>query len=72
MTESTRGRVLSSEQVRLSAQPVRVGGRTAANGDDGADAPGVQEVRNAAGDIVEIHVRCACGDVTVIACDYAA
>jgi hypothetical protein len=35
-------------------------------------SPDVSVQRNAQGDDVEIHVRCACGQTTVIDCQYPA
>ncbi|MFY9254986.1 MAG: hypothetical protein WAO83_16170 [Fuerstiella sp.] len=33
-------------------------------------SPSVDVVRNNAGDVIQIMVRCACGEVTNINCDY--
>ena len=71
MSDTTRGRVISGGQVRLSTQAIRVGGHSGA---EAAGSPGVgnvREVRDAAGNVAEIHVQCECGKVTVVACDYA-
>jgi hypothetical protein len=70
--ENSRSRVLSGTQVRLSTNPIRVGG---ARPSPAACEPGkatVQEVRDAGGRLKEIHVQCECGVVTVVGCDYAA
>ncbi len=71
MTETTKGRVIAGGQVRLSPQAVRVGSPSAASGDGKPGVASVRVVRDAAGSIVEIHVQCECGKVTVVACDYS-
>lgn len=81
MTEVARGRVFRERDVAVSSQPVRIGGRSLpasepgaqpATGSDTAGEATVREVRDQQGRVIEIHVRCACGSTSVIACDYAA
>ena len=79
MSEASRNRILSGGDVRVSAAPVRVGVNSpfGANGTpshqhgDTDGAPQVKEVRDAAGNVTQIHVQCACGQTTVIECEYA-
>jgi hypothetical protein len=74
MIEAGKRRVLSGKQVQVSNQPIRVGGGTA-NVTSAAATEGntssVREIRDAHGNISEIHVQCECGCVTVLQCDYA-
>ncbi|MEZ6061530.1 MAG: hypothetical protein R3C19_14385 [Planctomycetaceae bacterium] len=67
---STRGRVLSQADVRVSSAPVRVGEDSPAGHAhvDGVASVSVQRDTN--GDVVEIHFRCACGETTVVNCKY--
>jgi len=79
MSEASRSKILSGGDVRISAAPVRVGANSAFGSNAGmphhhGDADGtpkVQEVRDASGNVTEIHVQCGCGQTTVIACEYA-
>ena len=71
MIETTKRRVLSGEQVRVHNQPVRVGGPATGSAACDAGAANVREIRDASGNIAEIHVQCECGSVTVLYCDYA-
>ncbi len=78
MTEATRNRILSGGEVRVSAAPIRVGANSAMGMQSGSPhtngeahhAPTVKEVRDAAGNVTQIHVQCGCGQTTVIECEY--
>lgn len=73
MVQQPRGRVLSQADVRVSTAPIRVGDDSPAAAAAHVHAsPDVSVQRNAQGDVVEIHVRCACGQTTVIDCQYPA
>lgn len=70
MFETGKRRVLTVDQVKVSNQPVRVGGAARNNApEDSADA-NVSEIRDAHGRISEIHVQCKCGCETVVECEY--
>lgn len=66
---TSRGRVLSSQQVRFSDAPVRLGQKSGCR----TEAANVS-VRTdpETGDIVAIVVQCGCGEVTVVECNYGA
>lgn len=64
---SSRGRVLSSQQVRFSEAPVRLGQQTRCSKD--ASTVSVQTDPDT-GDVVAIVVHCGCGEVTVVECAY--
>ncbi|MEQ9407233.1 MAG: hypothetical protein RIK87_05880 [Fuerstiella sp.] len=72
MIEGSRSRVLSGKDVRVSAAPVRVGGRTIHHDHQDAESgpATLREVRDADGNITEIHLRCGCGTTTVVLCEY--
>ena len=62
---SSRGRVLSRQQVRLCEAPVEL------------PQPGGHEVSHAqlirdqvTGEITEIHLECGCGKITILECHY--
>jgi len=64
---TSRGRVLTRQQVRFSDAPVRLSSPANCL----HEAPGVSIKTNpATGDVIEIVVRCNCGEVTVVKCDY--
>lgn len=79
MIEGTRNSVLSGNDVRISNAPVRVGASVASTSakavlGETSHASGkanVREVRDASGNIVEIHVQCNCGATTVLSCHYS-
>ncbi|MCP4784334.1 MAG: hypothetical protein GY903_31890 [Fuerstiella sp.] len=73
MSGTSGKRVLSEDQVRVSSRPVRIGTDVAAPvGSESADGlASVNEVRDQSGNLVEIHVTCACGKTVVVACDYS-
>ena len=64
---SSRGRVLSSQQVRFSDAPVRLGQQVRCHRDESTVS-----VRTSpeTGDIMEIILQCGCGEITVIECSY--
>lgn len=64
---SSRGRVLSSQQVRFSEAPVRLGQQTRCSKE-----PSTVSVQTDpdTGDVVAIVVHCGCGEVTVVECAY--
>lgn len=64
---SSRGRILSSQQVRFSEAPVRVGQQTRC-----LKEPSTVSVQTDpdTGDVVAIMVHCGCGEVTVVECAY--
>ena len=69
-----KSRVLAETDVRVSGSPVRVG-RALPAAEDGEESrqadTDVSVKRDAAGNVVEIHVTCSCGELTVIACEYS-
>ena len=71
MIQQQRSRVLSQTDVRVSNSPVRVGDKDmTASVTHTHSSPEVSVQRNSIGDVVEIHVRCSCGETTVINCQY--
>ena len=67
VTTKSRGRVLSRQQVQISASPVAVGeGHRCSHG-----TPQVHmKTDPQSGDVLEIHIRCGCGDDIVLECHY--
>ena len=64
---TSRGRILSRQQVRFSEAPVRLGAQTHSLHSE----PSVSvKTDPETGDVVEIVVQCICGEVTVVTCDY--
>lgn len=71
MIESSRSRVLSENDVQISAAPVRVGGIPLPPRESKAECEAsVREVRDDANRLSEIHVQCSCGESTVVICEY--
>ncbi len=70
MAVPARSRVLSQADVRVSSAPVVVGHEQAGAHTHSKDGSEVSIQRDAAGDVVEIRVRCACGESTIINCRY--
>ncbi|GEM_PF-846783 len=66
---ASRGRVLSSQQVRFSDSPVRLGQQARCAGE-----AAVVSVRTdpETGDLMAIILQCGCGEVTVVECNYGA
>lgn len=63
----TRGKVLSRSQVHFSDAPVSLAEKQRC----GQKVTAVQvETDPISGDILEIRIRCACGDETVLECHY--
>lgn len=64
---SARGRVLSSQQVRFSDAPVRLA-------DQSRCIPAAEKVAvktdPATGDVISIIVKCDCGEVITVMCNY--
>lgn len=65
---ASRGRVLSSQQVRFSDSPVRLGPSLmkCAVGEPSVSV----KTDPVSGDLISIEVRCSCGEVTVVECSY--
>lgn len=66
---ASRGRVLSSQQVRFSDAPVRLGQSSRCPREE--TKVSVQTDPDT-GDVVAIVVHCACGEVTIVECGYGA
>ncbi len=66
---TSRGRVLSSQQVRFSDAPVRLGQQTRCQQNE---AKVSVKTDPDSGDVVAIIVECGCGEVTVVECGYSA
>ena len=65
---TSRGRILSSQQVRFSEAPVRLSAHVHSLHSE----PSVSVKTDPdTGDVIEISVRCTCGEVIVVACNYA-
>ena len=64
---SSRGRVLSSQQVRFSDAPVRLGQQVRCHRDESTVSV---RMNPETGDISEIILHCGCGEVTIIECSY--
>lgn len=64
---SSRGRILSSQQVRFNDAPVRLGQQARCAKDPSTVSVQTDPV---SGDVVAIVVHCGCGEVTVIECAY--
>lgn len=64
---SSRGRVLSSQQVRFSDAPVRLGQQMRCHREESTVSI---RTNPETGDITEIILQCGCGEVTVIECSY--
>ena len=64
---SPRGRILSRDQVRVSDAPVSLEIQKQCS--SGSTDVRV-ETDPITGDLLAIHVRCSCGEVTVIDCHY--
>jgi len=64
---ATRGRVLSSQQVRFSDSPVRLGQQARCAGE-----ASVVSVRTdpETGDLIALILQCGCGEVTMVECTY--
>ncbi len=64
---STKGRVLSSQQVRFSDAPIRLANQTRC-------APTAEQVSvitdPATGDVTSIVIHCDCGEVITVECGY--
>lgn len=60
---STAGQILSGHQVRVAAQPLMIT-------DKPVDGSPTVQVRRDGGRITEIHVRCPCGELIVMDCEY--
>lgn len=68
---TSRGRVLTRQQVRFSDAPVRLSSPAFSPVSCLHEAPGVSITTDPeTGDVMEIVVRCNCGEVTVVKCDY--
>ncbi len=63
-----RGRILSRQQVKVSDAPVRLDSQ--ANCGSGQPAKVTLETDPVTGEVTEIHVHCACGEVTILECRY--
>ncbi len=63
----SRGRVLSSQQVRFSEAPVRLGSKSRCNNQDSTVSVRTDPLT---GDVLAIIVNCGCGEVTVVECSY--
>ncbi len=64
---NSRGRVLSSQQVRFSDAPVRLGQKLGCRTEE---ANVSVRTDPDTGDVIAIVVQCGCGEVTVVECDY--
>ncbi len=65
---ASRGRVLSSQQVRFSDSPVKLGPTLAKCS---VEEPTVNvKTDPVTGDLISIEVKCSCGEVTVVECSY--
>lgn len=64
----TKGRVLSGQQIRFSNAPVRLANHSRC-------VPGADRITvntdPATGDVTSIVVRCDCGEVITVECEYA-
>lgn len=65
---ASRGRVLSSQQVRFSDAPVKLGPSLAKCTQK--DATVSVKTDPVTGDLLSIEVHCSCGEVTVVECSY--
>ena len=65
---SSRGRVLSSQQVRFSDAPVKLGPSLAKCTQK--DATVSVKTDPITGDLLSIEVHCSCGEITVVECSY--
>ena len=65
---ASRGRVLSSQQVRFSDAPVKLGPTLAKCTQK--DATVSVKTDPITGDLLSIEVHCSCGEVTVVECSY--
>lgn len=66
---ASRGRVLSSQQVRFSDAPVRLGPALAKC--TMKESSVSVKTDPVTGDVIAIEVHCACGEVTVVECSYS-
>ena len=66
---ASRGRVLSSQQVRFSDAPVKLGPALAKC--TVTEASVSVKTDPVTGDILAIEVHCGCGEVTVVECSYS-
>jgi hypothetical protein len=65
---TSRGRVLTRQQVRMSEAPIRLSSPSPClQGESGVSVKTDPET----GDVMELVIRCNCGEVTVVKCDYA-
>ena len=58
------GPILTGRQVRLNPHPIRVAEK------HGGGIPQVTLQRDQQNQITEIHIRCSCGELIVLDCDY--
>ncbi|MBL8816037.1 MAG: hypothetical protein JNL58_08400 [Planctomyces sp.] len=63
-----RGRILTRQQVRVSDAPVRLDSQASCS--SGQAAKVTLETDPVTGEVTEIHVHCACGEVTILECRY--
>lgn len=62
MKHQTADAVISAQGVTVAVDPVVIGDRS-------REAPQVSVVRSG-GDVVTIEIRCRCGELIVLDCDY--
>lgn len=66
-TPGARGRILSSKQVRFSDAPVRLESQARCPQSEASVSLKTDPIT---GDALAIVVRCGCGEVTVVECNY--
>ena len=64
---TSRGRVLSSQQVRFSDAPVRLGQQSRCSNEESTVSVRTDPLT---GDVIAIIVNCGCGEITVVECAY--
>jgi hypothetical protein len=63
-----RGRILTRQQVKVSDAPVRLESQSTCLSSQPAKV--TLETDPVTGEVTEIHVHCACGEVTILECRY--